>query len=80
MSITHNIIMLQVLSEAQCEAELVLPTGSHLQLSERNFTPVALKVDAKKFTLFASRNANVAVCVMDNGCSQITNNPRYFRA
>ncbi|KAH7719163.1 hypothetical protein AAVH_13413 [Aphelenchoides avenae] len=72
--------VVEVLSEAQCEAELVLPTGSHLQLSERNFTPVALKVDAKKFTLFASRNANVAVCVMDNGCSQITNNPRYFRA
>ncbi|KAH7696084.1 hypothetical protein AAVH_36848, partial [Aphelenchoides avenae] len=70
--------VVEVLSESQSNATMELPTGAHLHLPERNFLATELKGDAKKKTLFTSRRANVAVCVMREGYAAIFNVPEDF--
>ncbi|KAH7704598.1 hypothetical protein AAVH_28203 [Aphelenchoides avenae] len=72
--------MLSVLSESQPAIELVLPTGSYLQLPERNFLTPATYDSHKKGTLFIFRRAKVAICVSGNGYTMISNDPKCFPA
>ncbi|KAH7719156.1 hypothetical protein AAVH_13406 [Aphelenchoides avenae] len=69
-----------VLSDAQRTVEVVLLTGSPLQLPERNFVAAEPNGNDKITALFTPRNASVEVCVTVDGHSLITNDPQYFTA
>ncbi|KAH7704599.1 hypothetical protein AAVH_28204 [Aphelenchoides avenae] len=72
--------IVEVLSESQRVITLVLPTGPHLQLPERNFRTAELEKDGKKNLVFKYRRASVVVCVAHTGHTMITNAPKFYSA